>query len=157
MKNWLLYFGFAGSASGAWFSEFIGRTNAEKQLLTAWVMLMALDWISGTVASYKKGMPISSARARAGMPKIVGYIVFVLLAFVVPVVLKAVGAPVPALPIPSAVLGWICFIEALSVLENVSALTSLNVGWLKRILEGAASSVDPSNKAPEVGAQDGTQ
>jgi hypothetical protein len=98
-------------------------------------------------ASYKEGKPISSARSRAGLPKLVGYICLVVLAFVTPEVLRAVKAPVPDLPIPTAALGYIFATEAWSVVENIMRTTDLKLGWLARIIRGA--NVVPEEQASE--------
>lgn len=140
------FIGLVGAGAG-WWTGLLTRSDAEKVLMAAVFVVVVLDWLTGISASYKEGKPISSERSRKGLPKLVGYICLVVLVFVTPEVLKAVKAPVPELPIPTAALGYIFATEAWSVIENIMRTTDLKLGWLARIIRGA--NVIPEEQAKE--------
>ena len=94
-------------------------------LVLAWVVCMAIDWISGSAAAAAKG-EWSSATARAGIWHKGGMLLVVLVAFVTDSVLGIVVENLPGLGVQytvlvlPVVLVWYIFTELGSVAENAA-------------------------------------
>lgn len=94
-------------------------------LVLAWVVCMAIDWISGSAAAAAKG-EWSSATARAGIWHKGGMLLVVLVAFVTDSVLGIVVENLPGLGVQytvlvlPVVLVWYIFTELGSIAENVA-------------------------------------
>ena len=108
-------------------------------LTAAWVLCMALDWLSGTAAACKGGC-WSSAAARAGIWHKFGMILVVLATALTDAVLgmavvnlPGLGLRFDALLLP-VVLVWYIFTELGSIAENAAAMGAPVPGWLVRIL-----------------------
>ncbi len=108
-------------------------------LAVAWVITMALDYISGTAAACKEGQ-WSSQTARQGLWHKCGMIFAVLTAAIADGVLDilcdklpGVGISWPGMVLP-VVLAWYLLTELGSILENAVRLGALVPGWLTKLL-----------------------
>ena len=94
-------------------------------LVLAWVVCMAIDWISGSAAAAAKG-EWSSATARAGIWHKGGMLLVMLVAFVTDSVLGIVVENLPGLGVQytvlvlPVVLVWYIFTELGSIAENAA-------------------------------------
>jgi hypothetical protein len=135
LHKWLNASTLLVGATSFW-SGFVFRTEAEKILFTAMFAAIVLDIITGIAASYKEGKAISSSRMRDAIPKLIGYMAFILMSILVGQVMKTLGAPIPPEAVVTGATGLVFSIEAHSVLENVHRLTGMKTQWLMRWLKG---------------------
>ena len=116
-------------------------------LVVAWVVSMAVDWLSGSSAAMQAG-EWSSAKARSGIWHKAGMIVVVLVAALADQVLALVLANIPGLPIEytvlllPVVLVWYILTELGSILENAAAMGAPVPEFLIRILASAKEKVE---------------
>ena len=116
-------------------------------LVLAWVVCMAVDYVSGSSAAMKAGQ-WSSAKARSGIWHKAGMIVVVLVAALADAVLGTVAAKVPGLSIEYTVLllpmvlVWYILTELGSILENAAAMGAPVPEFLIRILASAKDKVE---------------
>ena len=106
-------------------------------LVVAWVVLMALDYATGTAAALKGGS-WSSRAAREGIWHKTGEVVVVLVAALGDTVLATV---VEQLPVP-LVLVWYALTELGSIVENAAAMGAPIPGWLLKLLALGKDAVD---------------
>ena len=111
-------------------------------LVVAWVVCMAIDWISGSAAAAAKG-EWSSAVARAGIWHKGGMILVVLVAAVVDNVLARAVPHLPGLNISytslvlPVILVWYIFTELGSIAENAADMGApVPAGLLKLLAAG---------------------
>ena len=111
-------------------------------LIVAWVVCMAVDWISGSAAAAAKGK-WSSAVARAGIWHKGGMLLVVLVAFVTDSVLGIVVENLPGLGVEYTVLVlpvilvWYIFTELGSIAENAADMGApVPAGLLKLLAAG---------------------
>ena len=115
-------------------------------LALVWVLAMALDYISGTVAACRAG-EWSSATAREGLYHKGGMILVVVVAVIADVVLQmlpqmpGVAFEYPGLVVP-LVLAWYILTEVGSVLENAVAMGAPVPAWLVKVLKVGFAAVD---------------
>lgn len=115
-------------------------------MLLAWVLVMALDYISGTMAACKAG-EWSSATAREGLWHKGGMIAVVLVAAITDwiMVLIAEYIPIgiqwPGIIMP-LVLAWYIITELGSILENAVKLGANVPVWLVKLLKASANIVE---------------
>lgn len=109
-------------------------------MVAAWVICMAMDWITGSIAACRRG-EWSSAVAREGIFHKAGMIFVVLIAAIADGVLCIVMEFIPALAsinyttvILPVVLVWYIFTELGSVAENSAAMGAAVPKFLVRIL-----------------------
>ena len=108
-------------------------------LVAAWVVCMALDWLSGSAAAAAKGN-WSSAAARAGIWHKSGMILVVLVAAVTDCVLGVTVEHLPMLGLDYTVLVlpvtlvWYIFTELGSIAENATAMGAPVPSWPTRLL-----------------------
>ena len=108
-------------------------------LIVAWVVCMAVDWISGSAAAAAKG-EWSSTAARAGIWHKGGMLLVVLVAFVTDSVLGIVVENLPGLGVEytvlvlPVVLVWYIFTELGSIAENGAAMGAPVPSWLLSLL-----------------------
>lgn len=115
-------------------------------LLLSWVAVMALDYLSGTLAACREGQ-WSSAVARQGLWHKGGMILVVTASAISDVVMVMVAEYVPmgirwpgiVLPL---VLVWYIVTELGSILENAVKMGAKVPGWLIRILKASAQLAD---------------
>lgn len=135
LAKWLNPLTLVGTATSFW-SGFVFRTEAEKLLITAMWLAIALDWFTGIAASFKEGKAISSSRMRDAIPKLIGYMAFLGMAIITGQVMKTIGSPIPPEAVVTAAAGLVFSIEGHSVLENITRLTGMKTQWLLRWLKG---------------------
>ena len=120
-------------------------------LLVSWVIVMALDYISGTAAACKDGK-WSSAVARQGLWHKAGMILSVLVAAIADVAMTVaaqyipIGIEWPGILMP-LVLAWYVVTELGSILENAVKLGARVPKWLVKMLEASANVIDKVGKA----------
>ena len=111
-----------------------------------WVIVMALDYISGTMAACKKG-DWCSATARQGLWHKGGMILVVLTAGIADLVMVVIcqhmplGMEWPCVILP-LVLAWYIITELGSILENAVKLGANVPGWLVKLLKASAKAVE---------------
>lgn len=129
----------AGTALGA----FLGWKGV---MLIAWAAVMALDYISGTLAACKEGQ-WSSETAREGLWHKGGMIAVVLVSAIADWIMVLIaeyvpmGIQWPGLLLP-LVLAWYILTELGSVLENAVKMGAKVPSWLIRLLKASANIVE---------------
>ena len=120
-------------------------------MLIAWVAVMALDYLTGTLAACKAG-DWSSATAREGLWHKGGMIAVVLVAAIADwvMVLAAEHIPIgiqwPGIIMP-LVLAWYIVTELGSILENAVKLGASVPSWLVKLLKASVNIVDNAGSA----------
>lgn len=115
-------------------------------LLLAWAAVMALDYLSGTMAACKAGN-WSSATARDGLWHKGAMILVVTVAAIADAVMVLmveyvpIGLQWPGLLLP-LVLAWYILTELGSILENAVEMGANVPGWLVRLLKTGVNLVD---------------
>ena len=115
-------------------------------MLLSWLLVMALDYLSGTLAACKQGQ-WCSAVAREGLWHKGGMILAVLVAGIADVVMLVIvqhipiGMEWPGIIMP-LVLAWYIITELGSILENAVKLGAKVPGWLIGILKASVELVD---------------
>ena len=144
--DWMLAVKACISAAVAAFTAFWGWVG---WLCLAWIVLMALDYITGTSAAVKSGS-WSSKAAREGLWHKSGELVVVVLAAIADRVLVIVISQIPVVgfDFPGSglllplVLTWYCITELGSIAENAATLGAPVPGWLLKVLEIAKDKMD---------------
>ena len=123
-------------------------------MLIAWVAVMALDYLTGTLAACKTG-DWSSATAREGLWHKGGMIAVVIvsaLADWIMVIIAAyipIGIQWPGIILP-LVLAWYIITELGSILENAVKMGAKVPQWLIKLLKASANIVEAAGgKAAE--------
>lgn len=127
-------------------------------MLLAWVLVMALDYISGTMAACKKG-EWCSATAREGLWHKGGMIAVVIVAAIADWIMVIVaehipiGIQWPGIIMP-LVLAWYIVTELGSILENAVKMGANVPGWLVKLLKSSANLMETAGEhaATENGA-----
>ena len=115
-------------------------------MLFAWVGVMALDYISGTVAAATNG-EWSSAIAREGIKHKGGMILVVAVSAIADAVmvmvvdLVPIGLEWPGMILPM-VLAWYIITELGSILENAVKMGAPVPAWLIRLLQASANLIE---------------
>ena len=89
-----------------------------KEVFFIMLVFVGIDLVTGMIASKRRGIPRSSRRMRKSVKKLCGYMVVVLLAFLIERLLKA-----DWLIAHRFVAAFICTVELLSILENLTVVT----------------------------------
>lgn len=119
-------------------------------MLIAWVIVMALDYLTGTLAACRDGEWLSST-ARNGLWHKGGMIAVVLVAAITDwiMVLIAQYVPIgiqwPGLILP-LVLAWYIITELGSILENAVKMGANVPGWLVKMLKSSADIVESAGE-----------
>lgn len=130
-------------AGGTALGAFLGWKGV---MLIAWVAVMALDYISGTMAACKAGQ-WASATAREGLWHKGGMIAVVLVAaiadwvMVLIVTYVPIGLQWPGIILP-LVLAWYIITELGSILENAVKMGANVPAWLVKLLKASAHIVE---------------
>ena len=119
--------------------------------VVAWVGLMLIDYITGSLAACKAG-EWSSALAREGILHKVGCAVAVLVAGILDIVIGQIVANIPNITLPFTytvllcplIIIWYVLTEAGSIVENAGALGAPVPQWLTKILAACKDKVDTS-------------
>ena len=130
-------------------------------MLFAWIGVMALDYLSGTVAAALNGN-WSSSIAREGIKHKGGMILVVTVAAIADVVMVIIvdrvpiGLEWPGIILPM-VLAWYIITELGSILENAVAMGAPVPNWLVKLLQASAQMVENAGEYAAAGVEDGTQ
>ena len=122
-------------------------------LAVAWIALMALDYLTGTLAAAKAGT-WSSKAAREGIWHKMGELVVVIVAALGDRVLVIVveHLPVVSFSLPGSglllplVLVWYCITELGSIAENAALMGAPIPEWLRKLLEAGKRAVDDAGE-----------
>lgn len=112
-----------------------------------WVVLMAMDWITGTAAARKSGTWKSSI-SRDGAYHKAGSIVVILLAFIADFIMSIMLPHIPVLNIQwpeflaPLVLAWYIVTELGSILENAIKLGAPVPSWIVKIFDATLKMAD---------------
>lgn len=144
----------AGSAVWGWFGW----------LIILWVVCMALDYLTGTLAAMKKG-EWSSDRAREGLWHKGGMILIALVAaladLTISLILRSGVVKFPfdySILLTVLVISWYTLTELGSILENAVTLAPDKVpGWLRKLLRVAAETIDETGGKIAGGDDDAEQ
>ena len=129
----------AGTAMGA----FLGWKGI---MLLAWVAVMALDYLSGTLSACREGQ-WSSAVARQGLWHKGGMILVVTVAAIADAVMVMmveyvpIGLRWPGILLP-LVLAWYILTELGSILENAVKMGAKVPAWLVQLLKASVELTD---------------
>lgn len=126
-------------------------------LMIVWVAVMALDYLTGTLAACKAS-EWSSSVAREGLWHKGGMIAVVVVAMIADWVMVIIAEYIPigihwpgiVLPL---VLAWYIITELGSILENAVKMGANVPGWLVKLMKAGASLVNKAgeNAADEIG------
>ena len=119
-------------------------------MLIAWVAVMALDYLTGTLAACKAGV-WSSETAREGLWHKGGMIAVVIVAALADWIMVIVAAYIPLgiqwpgviLPL---VLAWYIITELGSILENAVKMGAKVPDWLVKLLKASAHIVEAAGQ-----------
>lgn len=144
--DWMLAVKAAIAAVAGAFTAFWGWMG---WLIVAWVVLMALDYVTGTAAALKNGQ-WASHTAREGIWHKAGQVVVVIVAALCDGILGTVVSQLPfvGLHLPDVglllplVLVWYCLTELGSIIENAQAMGAPIPGWLVKLMEVGKGAVD---------------
>lgn len=116
-------------------------------LAVIWVVLMILDWITGTVAARKNGT-WKSAVSREGAWHKFGSILVVVVAFMADIIMSVALPHIPVLNISwpeflaPMVLAWYIVTELGSILENAIKLGAPVPAWIVKIFDATLHMAD---------------
>ncbi len=118
-------------------------------LVVGWIVLMVLDYITGSMAAAKEGQ-WSSAQAREGIWHKCGMIVVVIVAGAADLLISLVLTNLPVLTLPvqypglvcPVVLVWYIITELGSMAENAAVMGAPVPKWLTKLLAVSKSAVD---------------
>ena len=125
-----------------------------------WVLLMVIDYISGTAAAIKS-KDWSSQTAREGIWHKVGMVLAVCVAGLTDLVIAVICEHLPMnfswtgyiLPL---VLAWYIITELGSILENSVKLGAKVPSWLTKLLRASLEAVDKTGESFEIKDEGGT-
>lgn len=116
-------------------------------MVLAWVVLMALDYITGTFAAMKAGQWCSK-KAREGAWHKAGAMIVVIVAAIADGIMLVICGNIPVLNITwpgmilPLVLAWYIITELGSILENAVKLGANPPAWLTKILAVSLKTVE---------------
>ena len=137
----------AKAAIAAFFAAIGAFLGWKGIMAVVWVVLMALDWLTGTAAARKNGT-WKSASARDGAWHKIGSVVVVLVALLGDFILGVMIANIPVLEIAwpdmlgPLVLAWYIVTELGSILENAVKLGAKVPGWVVKIFDATLKMLD---------------
>ena len=134
------------AAIAAFFTALGAFLGWQGVMALAWVVVMAIDYITGTAAAMRNG-EWSSAVARQGVWHKGGMIAVVVVAFLADFVMGIICDHIPigidwtsiVLPL---VLAWYIVTELGSILENAVKMGANVPSWLVKILKASAKAVE---------------
>lgn len=144
--DWMLAIKATVAAVFGAFSAFWGWMG---WLMVAWVVLMAMDYVTGTAAALKGGVWASNM-ARNGIWHKAGQVVVVIVAVIADGVLGVIVSqlPVVTLSLPECglllplVLVWYTLTELGSIIENAARMGAPIPSWLTKLLAITKDAVD---------------
>lgn len=118
-------------------------------LIVAWVVCMAIDYLTGSAAACKAGK-WSSALAREGLWHKAGCVAAVTISGILDLVVGHILGSVPEAALPFAytvflcplVVVWYILTEVGSIVENAGAMGAPVPAWLKRMAKALRDQVD---------------
>ena len=137
----------AKAAIAAFFAALGAFLGWKGIMAVVWVVLMAMDWLTGTAAARKNGT-WKSAAARDGAWHKIGSVVVVLVALLGDFILGVMIANIPVLEIAwpnllgPLVLAWYIVTELGSILENAVKLGAEVPGWVVKIFDATLKMLD---------------
>lgn len=119
-------------------------------MMVTWVVAMALDYITGTLAACRSG-EWCSATARDGLWHKGGMIFVVMVAGIADLIMVVIGQHIPigiqwpgiVLPL---VISWYIITELGSILENAVKMGAPVPNWLVKLLKASAKMVDTAGE-----------
>jgi toxin secretion/phage lysis holin len=143
MEDRLMGFKAGMAAACSAVASFLGWQGV---MALVWVVVMGLDYLSGSAAACKAGQ-LRSAAARAGLWHKGGMILVVCVAFLGDCVMAVMCANLPMemdwcgaiLPL---VLGWYILTELGSILENAVKMGANVPAWLVKLLKAGLDVVE---------------
>lgn len=119
-------------------------------MMVTWVVAMALDYITGTLAACRSG-DWCSATARDGLWHKGGMIFVVMVAGIADLIMVVIGQHIPigiqwpgiVLPL---VISWYIITELGSILENAVKMGAPVPNWLVKLLKASAKMVDTAGE-----------
>lgn len=144
--DWMLAVKAAITAALGAFSAFWGWLG---WLIAAWVVLMALDYITGTAAAMKNG-EWASQTAREGIWHKAGEVVVVIIAAFADFLLSIVMEQLPMVEITLPEIGlllplvlvWYAITELGSIAENAQRMGAPIPAWLVKLMANGKDAVD---------------
>ena len=144
--DWMLAVKAAIAAALGAFSAFWGWLG---WLVAAWVVLMALDYITGTAAAMKNG-EWASQTAREGIWHKAGEVVVVIIAAFADFLLSIVMEQLPMVEITLPEIGlllplvlvWYAITELGSIAENAQRMGAPIPAWLVKLMANGKEAVD---------------
>ena len=144
--DWMLAVKAAIAAALGAFSAFWGWLG---WLVAAWVVLMALDYITGTAAAMKNG-EWASHTAREGIWHKAGEVVVVIIAAFADFLLSIVMEQLPMVEITLPEIGlllplvlvWYAITELGSIAENAQRMGAPIPAWLVKLMANGKEAVD---------------
>lgn len=137
----------AKAAIAAFFASIGTFLGWKGVMAVAWVLLMAMDWITGWTAAKKTGT-WKSGIAKEGAYHKAGSIAIVLLAFITDFVMSIMLPHIPLLNIQwpeilvPLVLAWYIVTELGSILENAMKMGAPVPEWLVKIFDATLKMAD---------------
>lgn len=118
-------------------------------LIVAWVVCMAIDYLTGSAAACKAGK-WSSALAREGLWHKAGCVAAVTISGILDLVVGHILGSMPEAALPFAymvflcplVVVWYILTEVGSIVENAGAMGAPVPAWLKRMAKALRDQVD---------------
>ena len=120
-------------------------------MAVVWVVLMALDWLTGTAAARKNGTWKSSA-ARDGAWHKIGSVLVVVVALLGDFIMGIMLLNIPALNMAwpnllgPLVLAWYIVTELGSILENAVKMGAKVPGWVVKIFDATLKMLDKAGE-----------
>lgn len=144
----------AKAAIAAFFAAIGAFLGWKGIMAVVWVALMALDWITGTIAARKNGTWRSSA-ARDGAWHKIGSVLVVVVALLADFIMGVMLSHIPVLEIAwpnmlgPLVLAWYIVTELGSILENAVKLGAPVPNWIVKIFDATLKMVDKAGEKQE--------
>ena len=120
-------------------------------MAVVWVVLMAMDWITGTAAARKNGT-WKSAAARDGAWHKIGSVLVVVVALLGDFIMGIMLSNIPALNMAwpnllgPLVLAWYIVTELGSILENAVKMGAKVPGWVVKIFDATLKMLDKAGE-----------
>ena len=120
-------------------------------MAVVWVVLMALDWLTGTAAARKNGTWKSSS-ARDGAWHKIGSVLVVVVALLGDFIMGIMLSNIPALNMAwpnllgPLVLAWYIVTELGSILENAVKMGAKVPGWVVKIFDATLKMLDKAGE-----------
>lgn len=137
----------AKAAIVAFFAAIAAFLGWKGIMALVWVVLMALDWITGTAAARKNGT-WKSSMARDGAAHKFGTAIIIVLAFMADFIMGIMLPHIPLLNIEwpdllaPVVLAWYIVTELGSILENAIKLGAPVPAWIVKIFDATLKMLD---------------